>query len=133
MLHLNTINEETHNLLIALQAKEYLQKFGLVGGTNLSLRYGHRKSIDLDLFSTEIFDTIQLSDLLHIDFQYDYASNNKYMLFGYIKNIKIDMVYHPFRLLSPMEVIEGIRLFSLADVSVMKLFAVTRRGSRKDF
>ncbi|NJL74979.1 MAG: nucleotidyl transferase AbiEii/AbiGii toxin family protein [Saprospiraceae bacterium] len=34
-----------------------LNQFALVGGTNLSLRFGHRLSIDLDLFTNEPFDT----------------------------------------------------------------------------
>ncbi len=50
MFYLNTIDTETHNLLISLLNKDYLQNFALVEGTNLSLRYGHRKSIDLVYF-----------------------------------------------------------------------------------
>ncbi|MEP6556830.1 MAG: nucleotidyl transferase AbiEii/AbiGii toxin family protein [Ferruginibacter sp.] len=33
-----------------------LSNFDLVGGTALSLKYGHRKSIDLDLFTTAPFE-----------------------------------------------------------------------------
>jgi hypothetical protein len=33
-----------------------LQPFSLVGGTALALRYGHRSSVDLDLFYHEKFD-----------------------------------------------------------------------------
>jgi predicted nucleotidyltransferase component of viral defense system len=133
MLHLNTINEITHETLLALQSKDYLQEFALVGGTNLSLRYGHRSSIDLDLFSPKKFDSIRLSDLLQIDFNYTYRSNNKHMLFCFINNVKVDWVHHPFGLLKPIEVIDEIKFFSVADVSAMKLFAVTKRGSKKDF
>ena len=133
MLHLNTINDGTHQTLTSLQSKDYLQQFSLVGGTNLSLRFGHRTSIDLDLFSPDIFDPVQLSALLEIDYDYTYRSNNKYMLFSYINNVKLDFVHHPFALLQPVETIEGIRLFSLDDVCAMKLFAATKRGGRKDF
>jgi hypothetical protein len=133
MLHLNTINDTAHETLLALQSKDYLQEFSLVGGTNLSLRYGHRSSIDLDMFSTKIFEPLQLNDVLQIDFDYTYRSNNKYMLFCFINNVKVDWVHHPFPLLQPIEIIDGIRFFSVADVSAMKLFAVTKRGSKKDF
>lgn len=133
MLHLNTIDEITHQTLLSFQQKEYLADFSLVGGTNLSLRLGHRKSIDLAMFSTKSFDTENLNDLLEIDYPYRYRSNNPYMLFSYVNNIKVDWVYHPFSLLNPIEVIDGIRFFSLANVSAMKLFAVTKRGSKKDF
>jgi len=33
-----------------------LKDFSLVGGTALSFRYGHRKSVDLDLFSNKPFE-----------------------------------------------------------------------------
>lgn len=133
MLHLNTIDEITHQTLLSLQSNKYLESFALVGGTNLSLRYGYRKSIDLDFFSTEIFDPTLVSDFLQAEFPYAYRSNNKYMLFCYINNIKVDFVYHPFDLLRPIEIIDGIRFFSVEDVSAMKLFALTKRGSKKDF
>jgi len=39
---------------------EVFSQFSLAGGTALSLLIGHRKSIDLDLFSTGEFNTSQL-------------------------------------------------------------------------
>jgi hypothetical protein len=33
-----------------------LENFSLVGGTALSLLYGHRVSVDLDLFSNKSFE-----------------------------------------------------------------------------
>lgn len=133
MLHLNTIDDPTLRTLQSFQTQDYLNEFALAGGTNLSLRYGHRKSIDLDMFSTVQFDAEKLNELLQIDYDCRYRSNNRYMLFTYINNIKVDWVYHPFDLLEPIEKINGLRFFSIADVSAMKLFAVTKRGSKKDF
>jgi hypothetical protein len=40
-----------------------LNSFYLVGGTCLSLRYGHRKSIDLDLFCTQEFFNYDILNL----------------------------------------------------------------------
>jgi hypothetical protein len=37
------------------------RKFFLAGGTALALRLGHRTSRDLDWFSTEAFDNVQLA------------------------------------------------------------------------
>ena len=51
-----------------------LQLFSLVGGTALALKYGHRSSIDLDLFYHEKFDHSaiekELSDVFGDDFYY---------------------------------------------------------------
>ena len=52
MLHLKTIEPNTFAVLKQLMAIPEMQDFHLVGGTALSLMYGHRMSIDLDLFST---------------------------------------------------------------------------------
>ena len=48
MLHQETIEPRTLELLKQLQTEPLLQSFNLVGGTALALRLGHRKSIDLD-------------------------------------------------------------------------------------
>ena len=39
--------------------------FYLVGGTALSLKYGHRLSIDIDLFSAADFDNDEIEKILH--------------------------------------------------------------------
>ena len=134
MLHLNTIDETTHHVLISLLGKTYLSDFSLVGGTSLSLRYGHRKSIDIDLFSPKEFTPSMLDELIKPDYpEYVYRGNNRYMLFCNIGPVKTDIIYHPFALLSPVETIDNIRMFSVEDVAAMKLFAICKRGTKKDF
>jgi hypothetical protein len=46
-----------------------LQDFSLVGGTALSLLYGHRMSVDLDLFSNKPFENSTITDCLKNKFQ----------------------------------------------------------------
>jgi predicted nucleotidyltransferase component of viral defense system len=134
MLHLNTIDETTHRVLLSLLGKKYLNDFSLVGGTSLSLRYGHRKSIDIDLFSPKEFTPSMLDELIKTDYpEYVYRGNNRNMLFCNIGPVKTDIIYHPFALLSPVETINDIRMFSIEDVAAMKMFAVCKRGTRKDF
>ena len=60
MLHKETVDPSTLELLIQIQQKEYLKGFYLVGGTALALRLGHRKSVDIDLFSNFTFDAGQM-------------------------------------------------------------------------
>jgi predicted nucleotidyltransferase component of viral defense system len=134
MLHLNTIDSNTHATLLSLLEKDYLDKFSLAGGTSLALRFGHRNSIDLDFFSIESFDPLLLRNILQADYpDLIFSGNNKYMLFCTINSIKVDFVYHPYPLIEPSEIIENIRLFSLKDVVAMKFQAITQRGSKKDF
>lgn len=49
MLHLETIEPKTLELLRKLQSMAVFKDTRLVGGTALALQFGHRKSIDLDI------------------------------------------------------------------------------------
>jgi len=60
MLFKNTINTSSLELLKGLQSEKLLKDFYLAGGTSLALQTGHRKSIDLDLFTQSDFNTDQL-------------------------------------------------------------------------
>ena len=51
MLHFETVESNTLSILNELMNMPELMEFSLVGGTALSLLYGHRISVDLDLFS----------------------------------------------------------------------------------
>jgi hypothetical protein len=60
MLQTRTIEPRTLELLKSLMTLPSVDPFFLVGGTALALQMGHRVSIDLDLFTPEIFDKIDL-------------------------------------------------------------------------
>ena len=50
-LHYNSVSENLLGILKKLMSSEVFKDFRLVGGTSLSLQRGHRKSIDIDLFT----------------------------------------------------------------------------------
>ena len=51
MLQTEAVDRKTLDLIIELQAKEYLKGFYLVGGTALALSLAHRYSLDIDLLT----------------------------------------------------------------------------------
>jgi hypothetical protein len=51
MLQIETVESDAFSKLMQLMEMPELKDFSLVGDTALSLLYGHRKSVDLDLFS----------------------------------------------------------------------------------
>src|ERR1700710_117752 len=53
MLREETVEPATLGLLKNIVALPEIKPFRLVGGTALSLMFGHRKSIDLDFFTDE--------------------------------------------------------------------------------
>ena len=56
MLYIESFKGNTLDILKGLMAIPDLNMLDLAGGTALSLKYGHRVSVDLDLFSSRDFD-----------------------------------------------------------------------------
>jgi len=113
-----------------------LRNFSLVGGTALSLCYGHRKSIDLDLFSNKPFDNPAIIATLEKFFKKSFVNrttNPRFGIFGFIDEVKINIIRHPHPLIRPELNIDGIRMFSTEDIIAMKVQAILGRGKRKDF
>jgi Nucleotidyl transferase AbiEii toxin, Type IV TA system len=65
MLQSQTVTRATLELLKTLMTIPALKEFALVGGTNLSLRFGHRLSIDLDLFTNKTFEAEAIFNALN--------------------------------------------------------------------
>lgn len=135
MLYENTVAPATLGLLRALMQMEALQNFALVGGTNLSLRLGHRISEDLDIFANEPYDSEDVIKPLRDLFsgEITIAERRIHTILAYIRTVKVDLVLHRYPYLHPVETIDGIRFVSIPDVAAMKLNAITRRGAKKDF
>jgi hypothetical protein len=136
MLHTETVEPGTFSLLKKLMTLTSLQPFSLVGGTALSLRYGHRSSIDLDLFFHEKFNHPQIIDELEANFQHKFVYKQQQTQFGifcFIDDIKVDIVYFPHLLIADIEQEDNIRIYSSADISAMKIQAILGRAKKKDF
>jgi hypothetical protein len=113
----------------------FLSNFLLAGGTSLALQLGHRKSIDLDMFSYQGFDALELEK--HFLNNYNFVAQRvfeKNTVLGYIDGIKIDFVAHLYPLLNQPIEENAIRMYSLPDLACMKLVAISDNGTRlKDF
>lgn len=134
MLQKQTVPQETFQLLESLMNDTQLDDFHLAGGTAIALHLGHRKSIDLDLFSPNDFDNNQLEEHLleKYNFTTDYKRNNT--LKGSIKGVKVDCITLKTKLCQDIQLIESVRLYSLKDIVAMKLLAIADNGTRlKDF
>ena len=108
----------------------------LVGGTALALRFGHRVSVYLDLFGAELDEDLLIGELskeFGEEFKYEPGRGRSIGLFCYIEGVKVDIVRYPHPLIRPMEVVDGIRMSSTADIAAMKVQALLGRGKKKDF
>ena len=134
MLHKETIDVATLELLKRLMGDERLQGFALVGGTSLALQMGHRISVDLDLFTEKEFEAYELREYL----EQNYHLQTDYLAFatvkGEVEGVQVDCIAHAYPWLKPFAVEEGVRLASLEDICAMKLNAIAGNGTRiKDF
>ena len=134
MLHKETVETSTLELLKNLQSEPLLASFNLVGGTSLALRLGHRKSVDLDLFSKEDFDLQEVKELLVNKYNLKVGYEKGKTLKGFIGKVMVDLIRYDYPHIQPIESEEGIRLESLPDIVAMKLSSICDNGSRiKDF
>lgn len=102
----------------------------LAGGTGLAFHFGHRVSEDMDFFRTDAMDARHLHEPLARLGSYETLQESEHTLTVLIADTKLSFfcVRDPF-------LYEGVphRFFTLADVrdiALMKLTAISGRGSR---
>lgn len=144
ILRFDTVTPLLKDTLETLMAEPMFSPFRLVGGTNLSLRYGHRLSVDIDLFSDAEYGSLDFGafeKFLRSRFPfYQCTDTTSIVSFGrgYLignsatDHIKLDLMYaDPF--ISRQEVIDGIRMAGTDDIVAMKMNVISRGGRKKDF
>jgi predicted nucleotidyltransferase component of viral defense system len=133
MLFFSAVSSEALELLREVHGLPTLNKFYLVGGTALALRYGHRISVDLDFFTDKEFDTSSLIDTLKEKFTIRVLSQAKNSLTLDLRSVKTDFIRHNYPLLNPVAKTDEIKMASVEDIAAMKLNSTVNRGSKKDF
>lgn len=134
MLHRETVEFSTLELLRRLLSLAPFKDFALAGGTALALQYGHRISVDLDLFISSSFNTEEaFQSIKECEVSIQVLGQGKNTLNLVIEGVKVDLLSHQYPQLSEQEDIEGIRFMSIKDIAAMKLSAMAQRGSKKDF
>lgn len=113
------------------------QQFYLAGGTALAIYFGHRRSVDLDWFTTEsIADPMQLAQRLRdAGLPFKTGQTAPGTLYGQAAGVRFSLIEFRYPLLQPLQrwPATGADLAGLDDLACMKLSAIAQRGSRKDF
>lgn len=138
----NTVTPLLKSVLEDCMQLDVFDKFRLVGGTALSLQLGHRKSDDIDLFTDEMYDSIDfqnIDNLLKSRYQYletldlPVTCGKSYYIGTNEHNaVKLDLYYTDPFITEPL-MIEGIRLASKEEIVAMKMDVILRGGRRKDY
>lgn len=134
-LYKNSVSDSLLRILNKLMSANEFANFRLVGGTALSLQRGHRRSIDIDLFTDLEFEEMPISDIktfLEREFKYHYGSETLVeTALGYHIRlgedneplIKLDLFYTD-KFIFPYKNVEGIRLADEREIAAMKMLAI---------
>ena len=134
MFHKESVSHDLLALIYKLQSIEELKDFRLAGGTGLALQIGHRRSVDIDLFTDKPIDRKGLQLIIVKNFP-DAKAGRKtgFGLVFNIHNIKVDLCYDGGRFIRPVIIKEDIKMASKEDIAAMKTGAIADRASKKDF
>ena len=133
MLHYNTVNTKTLELLNKIQSVDIFKNLRLVGGTSLALQIGHRESIDLDFFGELNIDKFEILSALNNIGKVQIKQSTKNINIFSVNEIKVDIVNYPYPWLEKTNLQDKLKLAGKSDIAAMKLSAITGRGSKKDF
>lgn len=142
-LYYNTVTPlQLSTLKMLMKAKEFIS-FRVVGGTSLSLQLGHRKSVDIDLFTDAPYDSVDfdaIDNYLRSNFMYTDTFATEIVGMGksyYIGKsadqcIKLDL-YYTDSFIRPTVDVDGLRLANIEEIIAMKIDVVARGARKKDF
>lgn len=133
MLHYETIDSATLELLKQLQSIQLFEQLRLVGGTALALQLGHRKSIDLDLSGNIDSDVLEINNVLSRLGNITQLRDSTNIHIYQVNGIKVDIVNYTYPWLSGIIQFDELRIAGYEDIAAMKIAAITGRGTKKDF
>lgn len=135
--HYETLPSRTKKALDFLSTKNWLKKsrWYLAGGTALALNAGHRKSVDLDFFTTDQnFDEKKLLANFFGDSNWKTEVEDKNTIYGELYGAKISFIAYPFFIPKQNFIFHGaVKVLHPIDIAVMKITAISQRGRKRDF
>lgn len=118
--------------LESLTAPE-LEGWTLAGGTGLALQLGHRVSIDFDFFRTDGFSPDHLFRCLRQIGPAEVLQEDDRTLTAIASGVKVSFFDVSNGFLFPKIPYSFFEIAGRRDIALMKLAAISGRGSRKDF
>ena len=131
--HRNVLPDGWARAVNELAARSVLEEFYLAGGTGLALQFGHRRSVDLDLFREREFDPGELRARLAGLSGLRVRQILRGKLHLEYHNILVSFLQYPYPLLFPPRPFDALTVADLRDIACMKVEAIASRGSRRDF
>ncbi len=131
--HRETVTASTEDVLRALHDSALTEGAYLAGGTGLALRFGHRRSVDLDFFIRETFNEDLLLQRLEQVPGVSGVRRAPQTLHLVIQGVKVSFLGYAYPLLFATAPFEGVPVADPRDIACMKITAVSSRGTKRDF
>lgn len=135
-MFLNALSSSTQRALEKLDSSPFFTKTSayLAGGTALALHLGHRLSIDLDFFTSKKFGEDLLVNLLKDVGKFKVDRVDWQTIIGSLEDVKFSLFLYKYPLLkTPKIILTKSRVASTQDIAAMKVGAIARRGTKRDF
>lgn len=116
-----------------LKKEAWIKTFYLAGGTALALQLGHRESIDFDFFSNAAIDKNIIFSNLKKYGDFDLYTEGEDTIHGSLNNVEISFFRIEDKLIEEPIIENNILIAKKIDIALLKLNAISGRGSKKDF
>ena len=133
MLFYRVLEKETKKILPVF--KNLKKDFYLAGGTGLALQLNHRRSYDLDFFSTEHFEPNKVFNQLEKqeNLRLFKKLQDKSALFVEINDISVNFLYSKYKLIKKPIEDKYLKVAHFIDIACLKLSALTERIEYRDY
>jgi len=105
----------------------------LAGGTALALHFGHRISVDLDIFMPTPFEEEGLLAQLQNLPGFSLTAKAPSTIHAVIQGTKVSFLGYSYPMLFPVAPFQGVAVADARDIACMKVSAIASRGAKRDF
>lgn len=127
------ISKKTETNLETLKKASILNDFYLAGGTGLAFQINHRFSFDLDFFSRENINTKIIIQKLKKIGKLTIEKEDENSLICQLNGDRMAFLKYDYPLLFTCKKIKGIKVADSKEIGLMKIDAISSRGTKKDF
>lgn len=132
-MFVQALTRPAQTLLERLGRRRWMREFYLAGGSGVALHLGHRVSEDLDFFTPKELNTTLLIQRLRRVGEFDLRTEAWGTVTGILGGVRASFFTYSYPLLEPTQRLFGVGVASLVDIGLMKIVAISQRGSRRDF
>ena len=146
MGQIKTVSDFLKLAVDMIQTLREFDDFALGGGTNLALRFDHRESVDIDLFTNKVIEEDEQvkirAKILEVFKEYfptfkrnEPSSQIELVLKAFLVQgddvLKFDFIQNT-PLIYPIEIVNGVKMLSVKEIALMKIDSIVNRNTYKD-